>query len=84
MLVATKSIAKMLYEEERTWFETQREITKKKLAEKRVKSIHLRERVERLLNKCKNHGGPFTSITDIENGLKNEPGEKTRKQMLRK
>lgn len=36
----TKSIAKVLYEEERVWFDSQQVITKRKLAENQAKAIH--------------------------------------------
>ena len=46
-----KSIAKLMDEEEKGWFESQKEITKRKLAKKQGKGVSSRERLVKLLDK---------------------------------
>ena len=65
----TRTIAKLLDKEEMKWFESQREITAK-LAEKRAKDVLTDDQMNDILRICKEHGGPFTSVEEIENALK--------------
>ena len=79
----TRSIAKLLDEEEIKWFESQHEITKAKLAEKWAKAVRKDDRMNDILRICKEHGGPFTSVEEIEKALKNTKDDKEQKKMLR-
>ena len=79
----TKAIAKLLDEDERKWFNGQEDITKNKLAEKRAKAIRKDERLNIILRICKDHGGPFTSVKEIDVGMKTVKDEQERKKMLR-
>ena len=66
----TKSIAKLMDEEEQQWFQSQKEIKKLKLAEKQAKIYHLKQRAVVLLETCKLHNGPFASVEEIKSTLK--------------
>ena len=73
----------MLDVEEQKWFQAQQEITKFKLAEKHRKAVHSKERSVILLNKCKEHNGPFASVEELDIALKETKDQKAKKQMLR-
>ena len=61
-----KNIAKILDEEERKWFQEQTEITKAKIAKRKEKALHQGNYIHSLLSKCKQHGGPFVSVDELE------------------
>ena len=68
-------------EEQPQWFQSQKEITKQKSAEKQVKGYHSKQRDVVLFEKCKLHSGPFPSVEEIKPTLKTMKDDK-RKQML--
>ena len=52
----TRAIAKLLDEDEREWFNTQEEITRRKLVDKNEKAARKEVRINVILSICKSHG----------------------------
>lgn len=69
-------------DQEKQWFESQEEITRQKLAEKKTKALRKVDRANEILKTCKSHGGPFTSVKELDMGLKSITEEKDKKKTL--
>ena len=61
-LKSLKNIFKALDSMEVEWTLEQRELSKKRVAESMVKSKRANKLVDWLLKKCKEHGGPITTV----------------------
>ena len=70
-------------EKELQWFQSQKEITKQKLAEKQGKSYHSKQRAVVLLEKCKLNSESFALVEAIESPLKTMKNDKKQKHILR-
>ena len=69
-------------EKELQWFQSQKEITKQKLAEKQGKSYHSKQRAVVLLEKCKLNSESFALVEAIGSPLKTMKNDK-QKHILR-
>ena len=70
-------------EKELQWFQSQKEITKQKLAEEQGKSYHSKQIAVVLLEKCRLHTESFASVEAIESPLKTMKNDKKQKHILR-
>lgn len=80
----TKKIAKLLDRDEQSWFEEQAELTKEKIAKRKDKALHRGNYIHTLLSKCKDHGGPFVTIDELEQCLMKEYTDDELRRILRR
>ena len=79
----TSNIEKVLDERERRWMEEQKILTKDRLQRACDSALKAEEYTHVLLHKCKSWGGPFTSITELEEYVLQSQDDETLKATLR-
>ena len=79
----TKTIAKVLDEDEKLWVKGQNILHEEKLKRDAENANHLLLYVQSLLAKCKKHGGPFISAEEVDQCLKDIKDEIEKKRILR-
>ena len=60
-----KAYYKILDEMERSWTEKQKQILKLKIQDSMLKKRQANDFIDVILKKCKEHGGPVTSISEL-------------------
>lgn len=63
---STTAVLKHLDAMEVTWSNKQKEKKKQRLRENLQKKVRANDFVDQLLVKCKEHGGPVTSVTEVK------------------
>ena len=79
----TRQIMKILDTQEKEWLASQKELIVKKLQDRREKAKHGENQINVLIAKCKNHGGPFSTVKDLEEAMKRISEEGEVKRVLR-
>ena len=79
----TREIAKLLDEHEKQWFISQEDIMKQKLKENKESAAKKETRVNTIISICKSHGGPFTTVKELNIAMKSTDDEKEKRTLLR-
>ena len=69
----TKEITKLLSHHERKWTKEQKQKLKERIQLKLAKGRKAKDYSKRLQQECKTWGGPFTSVSELQNSLKKHP-----------
>ena len=63
---STIAVLKNLDVMEITWTQQQKELKKQWLKESLKKKVRSKDLIDQVLMKCKDHGGPLTSVTELK------------------
>ena len=69
----TKKITKLLSHHEQKWTKEQKQKLEEQIQLKLAKGRKAKDYSKRLLQECKTWGGPFTSVSELQNSLKKHP-----------